>query len=164
MEEFLELLLSYSINCVADVRRFPKSKFPHFSKEELQMRLKSEGIEYFWLEGLGGYRRRIFEESPNKAIRSEGFRNYADYMLTEKFKAAVEELIKIALEKRTAIMCAEKLYWKCHRKFISDYLVFRGFKVIHILDHRCREHVMSKNARVTDFGIIYDAQGDREIR
>ena len=158
IDNFLSTLSFHRIECVVDVRRFPKSKFPHFTRENLELHLRSNGIEYVWMEGLGGYRKKILDKSPNTAIKSEGFRNYADYMLTEKFREEIEKLIEVASRKRTAIMCAEMLYWRCHRKLISDFLILRGFRVLHIINNEVREHKLSKEARITDFGLIYDKQ------
>ncbi len=155
-EGFVELLLANGVGVLIDVRRFPTSKFPHFKGEYLRQILSEAGIEYYWLPTLGGYRKKIMDDSPNRAIKSEGFRNYADYMLTFEFKQAIEELEEIAKAKLSAIMCAEKLYWRCHRKFISDYLTMRGWKVIHILNERKVEHEISKEARVLEGRLIYD--------
>ena len=156
MDEFLRLLLKHEIESLADVRRFPSSKHPHFNQEVLKEVLERHGIAYFWFEALGGYRKRILDRSPNVAIQREGFRNYADYMLTDEFVKAIEELEHLASEKRTAIMCAEKFFWRCHRMFISDFLVVRGWKVIHILEERDIEHRLSKMARVVGGKVIYD--------
>jgi len=155
-EEFVELLIRNEIEILTDVRRFPTSKFPHFKGEYLRQILSESGIEYYWFPTLGGYRKKIMDDSPNKAIKSEGFRNYADYMLTEEFKTAIEELQEIAVLRPSAIMCAEKLYWRCHRKFISDYLAMKGWKVIHILNDRKVEHKISKEARIVNGRLIYD--------
>ncbi len=157
MEEFLEILLKYGIEVVADVRRFPTSKFVHFKQSELKRYLKESGIEYIWFEGLGGYRKKILKRSPNIAIKSEGFRNYADYMLTEDFRREVLRLADVAIRKRTAIMCSERFFWRCHRRFLSDYLILLGFDVIHIINDRTVKHRMSRNARVVGGNrIIYD--------
>lgn len=160
IEEFKKLLIRYSVEVIADVRRFPTSRYEHFKQDRLEKLLKEVGIEYIWFESLGGYRKKIFKNSPNKAIRSEGFRNYADYMLTEEFISGAERLIEIAKVKRVAIMCKEKFFWKCHRKFISDYLTFKGFQVIHIINDSVKEHKLSREARITDNGLIYDLNGD----
>ena len=156
IEEFVELLLGSKIGSLIDVRRFPTSKFSHFRGEHLRQILNGAGIEYHWIPALGGYRKRITDNSPNKSIKSEGFRNYADYMLTEDFKLAIKELEEIARVRISAIMCAEKLYWKCHRKFISDYLIMKGWRVIHILNDRKIEHSISKEARIVEGKLIYD--------
>jgi uncharacterized protein (DUF488 family) len=155
-EEFVELLVKNEITAVIDVRRFPTSKLPYFKGEYLRQILSEAGIEYYWLPGLGGFRKKIVDESPNVSIKSEGFRNYADYMLTNEFRLVIEELQGIASSKLSVIMCAERFYWKCHRKFISDYLVMKGWRVIHILDERLVEHRISRYARVEGERIIYD--------
>lgn len=159
-EEFLKILKKFEIEVLADVRRFPSSKFNHFKKEFLEKILPENGIEYIWIEKLGGYRKRIFEHSPNKAIENEGFRNYADYMLTKDFQEEIRILEEIARKKRACIMCAEKLYWKCHRLLLSDYLaIVTDFEVIHILDaENTRKHSPSRHARRTEKGLIYDFQ------
>ncbi len=137
---------------LADVRRFPSSKYEHFKQDKLKKSLKGVGIDYIWFEGLGGYRKKVLESSPNTAIKSRGFRNYADYMLTNEFREEAEKLIKIAESKRVAIMCSERFFWKRHRKFIS------GFVVIHIINDVVRKHKLSREARITDFGLIYDVE------
>jgi len=156
LDEFLRLIFKYEVKAIADVRRFPSSRHQHFKKENLKEILATYDIDYIWIEALGGYRRQIVKESPNIAIQSEGFRNYADYMLTDEFLKAIGELENIASVKRTAIMCAEKFFWKCHRKFISDFLVVRGWKILHILDDKLLEHKLSETARVDSDKIIYD--------
>jgi uncharacterized protein (DUF488 family) len=155
-EEFISLLIENGIRVLIDVRRFPTSKHLHFKTEHLQRILRDAGIEYRWFPNLGGYRKRIVSESPNKAIRSEGFRNYADYMLTKDFEVAIAELQKIAGLKPSAIMCAERLYWRCHRKFISDYLVMEGWEVVHIINDKKVQHRISKEARIVGGKLIYD--------
>jgi uncharacterized protein (DUF488 family) len=159
IEEFLRLLLKYGIEVVADVRRFPTSKHEHFKRENLKKYLNEKGIKYVWFEGLGGYRKKITNASPNTAIKSEGFRNYADYMMTGEFKSQIARLAQIARENRTAIMCAERFFWKCHRRFISDYLTLMGFKVYHIFDKRLYPHKISREARIEKDTIIYDVSG-----
>jgi len=119
LEEFLEILKEYKIEAIIDVRHWPTSKlFPHFKKENLERFLKENGIDYFHIEKLGGYR--------------EG--GYENYMKSEDFKEGLEELIKIAENKKTAIICAEKFPWKCHRSFISQELEKKKFKIIHIIE------------------------------
>jgi len=156
IDEFLRLLLKYGVESIADVRRFPTSKHPHFNQETLKEILDKHGITYSWFEALGGYRKRIMDDSPNIAIQSEGFRNYADYMLTDGFVKAIEKLEALASERRTAIMCAERFFWRCHRKFISDFLIIKGWKVIHILENRTIDHKLSETARIVSGKIIYD--------
>jgi uncharacterized protein (DUF488 family) len=163
-EEFLCLLKKHEISLAADIRRYPGSrKFPHFNREILCKTLTAEGIEYRWLEALGGRRGSIKNsESPNKGLKSASFRNYADYMLTDEFSRAVKELISMAMMKRCAVMCAEKLYWKCHRRLLSDYLVVQGIKVMHILEaDKAAEHKLTPFAVVTSSDVItYPPQAD----
>lgn len=99
------------------------------------MLLNQENIEYLWLEGLGGRRHTAKgSKSPNTGIKSIGFRNYADYMATDEFYQSVQKLVSVAAKRKTAVMCAEKFYWKCHRRFLSDYLVAQGAEILHILE------------------------------
>jgi len=156
IEEFLRLLLKYNVEVLADVRRFPTSKHEHFKSENLKKHLKKVGVEYVWFGSLGGYRKKILDASPNIAIRSEGFRNYADFMLTDEFKQEIIKLADLAARRRTAIMCAEKFFWRCHRKFISDYLLLLGFEIVHIINDRTLKHKLSRQARIVNDTIIYD--------
>lgn len=146
------MLQAFKIRRLVDIRRFPGSrKFPHFNRESLQDLLDGDGIEYLWAEALGGRRQSVHADSPNRGLRAEGFRSYADYMLTEPFQKAVGQLIAQAAEMTTAVMCAEKLFWKCHRRILSDYLSARGVKVIHILDPgHSQKHTLSAGAVVTE--------------
>jgi len=126
LEYFISLLHKYNIEAIADIRRFPRSKkFPYFSKENLKAALNKNKIEYYWLGyELGGFR---------KSQKGEGsFSGYKEHMKTELFKNGEEALIKIALKKRTAFMCAESLYFRCHRLLLSEDLVEKGYTVIHI--------------------------------
>lgn len=158
--EFLELLKSHRIEVLADVRAFPSSRSPHFAREELEGLLWKEGIGYIWLgEELGGYRRKgLGAHSPNLGWESEGFRNYADHMMTPQFERGIRRLLELAASKRLAYMCAERFWWRCHRRLISDYLVAKGHKVIHIIDEaRTIEHKLSGFARVIDGVLVYPA-------
>ena len=156
--EFIKILKKFEIQVLIDVRRFPTSKFEHFRRENLIKHLADVGISYFWFKDLGGYRKKIMDKSPNVAIRSLGFRNYADYMMTERFKSEIKKMERIIGEKKAVIMCAEKLYWKCHRKFISDYLTYLGHTVLHIINGKVRRHKLSKEARICENGLIYDVK------
>ena len=154
LEEFIALLKEHEIEILVDVRRWPTSKrSPHFNRDNLEKAIAEEGLRYVWLgESLGGYRREgLGDESPNKAWRSGGFRNYADHALSEDFKKGMEELLRLAETGRTVVMCAEKHYWRCHRMIISDHLTVRGQHVIHIVEKgKTREH------RLTPFGVLRD--------
>jgi uncharacterized protein (DUF488 family) len=161
-EEFLELLAEYGIQAVADVRAFPTSRrYPHFSRERLERALAGAGIVYLWLgRELGGYRRQgLGENSPNTAWRAGGFRNYADHMLTPEFQRGIERVLELAQGRKTAIMCAERFWWRCHRRLISDFLVAQGHRVVHILEaDRTAEHRLSPFAQVEAGRVIYPAR------
>ena len=132
-DEFLGLLAEYQIEGVADVRRYPGSRrMPQFGSDVLAAALRADGLEYLWLPGLGG-RRTPLPDSPNTAWRSPSFRGYADYLQTEPFAESLAELISMAFGLRTAIMCAEAVWWRCHRGLIADVLRWLGFEVNHIL-------------------------------
>jgi uncharacterized protein (DUF488 family) len=162
-EEFLSLLGEFGIRAVVDVRRYPSSrKFPQFDRDRLRAHLEAEGLRYVWLEGLGGRRHGSARaDSPNGGLQSPGFRHYADYMGTEEFGEAVKELLAVAAEATAAILCAEALYWKCHRRLLSDYLVAQGLEVRHILGHgQTREHRLTPGAIITkDAAVIYPPLG-----
>ncbi len=160
--EFAGLLGEHHVSHLVDIRRHPGSRaFPHFNRENLRANLARRNIDYTWLEELGGRRRTgRGEESPHVVLYSEGFRNYADYMRTEAFRRAIRRLHTIARRRTTAVMCAERFFWKCHRRLLSDHLVAQGWDVIHILGpEETRQHSLSDMARVTADGeVIYDVE------
>lgn len=163
-EEFVALLEAYEIRIIADIRSFPGSrKFPHFNRSDLEKALPAHGVEYLWIPRLGGWRhiRKGFD-SPNTGLTSLGFRAYADYMATEEFREGVNELLSAAGRSRTAYMCAEALYWRCHRRLLSDYLTARGIEVLHIMGPKnLVAHKLSKEAAVTvQWEVIYPAATD----
>ncbi len=162
LEEFILLLRANGIELLADVRTVPKSRSnPQFNRETLPQSLGEAGIEYAFFHELGGWRRSRLEESPNTGWRSPGFRNYADYMLTEKFQAAVEGLITTIALCRTTIMCAEALPWRCHRNLISDALTVRGFRVMHIIGKTTvNEHSLTSWAVVSGTSLTYPPQAE----
>jgi len=159
LDEFLFLLREFKISTLVDIRRFPGSrKFPHFNRQSLEQTLPSARIEYIWLEDLGDRRSGPgIDKSLNPGLKSAGFRNYADYMQTEPFHLAVERLLSVAATKPAAIMCAEKLFWKCHRRLLSDYLVAHNCLVEHIIESgRLQPHKLSAGTVVTDdLQVIY---------
>jgi uncharacterized protein (DUF488 family) len=131
--DFIEMLNSFEIEVLADIRSYPGSRrLPHFNKENLQASLAENNIEYIHLKELGG-RRKANPNSKNTAWKSEAFRGYADYMETKEFDIAITVLQKLAAEKRTVYMCAEALWWNCHRSLVSDYLKIREWEVLHIM-------------------------------
>ncbi|MBV9342226.1 MAG: DUF488 domain-containing protein [Acidobacteria bacterium] len=156
-EEFTATLRAHSIQAVIDIRAFPGSRrFPHFSRQSLEGALAAEGFQYRWLEGLGGRRRKTLEVSPNSALRSASFRNYADHMLTPEFNQAAGHLIEIAAEWRAAMMCAERLYFRCHRMLVSDWLVAHGHEVLHIDDARPPvAHKLLPEAQIVNGQLLY---------
>jgi uncharacterized protein (DUF488 family) len=166
-EEFLSLLKAFKICIVADIRRYPSSrKFPHFNGEVLNKLLDKEGVRYVWLEALGGRRHTgKNDKSPNVGLTSPRFRNYADYMTAAEFCAGVQQLLSTAATSRTALMCAEKFYWKCHRKLLSDHLVGQGIKVTHILGpDKLYDHRLTPSAVVTaDSTIVYPSTSSDEM-
>jgi len=135
LEDFLALLREFDMRALVDIRRFPSSrKFPYFNGSNLRNQLDREAIGYFWLESLGGRRHAAAgKTSPNQGLENAAFRNYADHMATGEFRGGVEELLGITKGQRTAVMCAEKLFWNCHRRLLSDFLHIRGISVQHIL-------------------------------
>jgi len=155
-EEFLALLDSFGIVQLADIRNFPGSrKYPHFNKEVLEKTLPAHGILYAHLKALGG-RRRPKKDSRNTAWRSEAFRGYADYMETADFVAAAEALERLAREARTAYMCSEAVWWRCHRALVSDWLKQRGWTVMHIMgEGKSVEHPYTSAAKIVDGRLDY---------
>jgi uncharacterized protein (DUF488 family) len=159
LEPFLSLLKAFRIQAVADVRRFPSSrKFPHFNQPHLCDALDAQGIEYQWFEDLGGRRHKdANRDSPNTGIDEPAFRNYADYMLTDGFEAAIKKLCTLAERRVTSILCAEKLYTNCHRRLLSDFLEVRGLEVEHIKEAgQSKGHERTPYSKVIEGGkIIY---------
>ena len=159
IEEFIDGLRANAIELLADVRRFPASRHnPQFAEQALGDSLRDAGIEYRWMGKELGGRRSASKSSPNTALRNPSFRGYADYMLTNEFRDGVDALRELAAAKRTAILCAELLWWRCHRSMISDYLVgVFGDEVTHIRDAQYSEpHHVKDFARVHDGRLIYD--------
>jgi uncharacterized protein (DUF488 family) len=159
VDEFVTLLKSQGIATLADVRRFPGSrKYPQFNQGSLIKSLKDEGLDYLWFPDLGG-RRRPIPSSTNTAWRNEAFRAYADYMQTDPFRLAIERLLVSARAKPTAIMCAESVWWRCHRGLISDYLKAEGFEVIHIVGaKKTEEHPFTSAATIVDGKLSYSGR------
>jgi uncharacterized protein (DUF488 family) len=152
-EELLALLVENGIQVLVDVRRYPGSRrHPQFSRETLAASLAGAGIAYVHEPDLGG-RRAARPDSPHTAWRVEAFRGYADHMETAEFAAALERLIRRGNEVTAAILCAEAVPWRCHRRLISDALVARGVEVRHILGPRRADlHELDPNARVLPGG------------
>lgn len=159
--ELIEVLKAHGIQTLVDVRAFPGSKrLPQFNREALDASLAAAAIRYVWVKNLGGYRKKTRDDSPNIALRNASFRNYADYMLTEAFEEAMSELLALAETSRTVYMCAERVYFHCHRMLISDWLVAHGHEVLHIDGAGpAKPHRLTAEARLVDGQMIY--RGDR---
>lgn len=157
-DDFAGMLAAWSIETVADVRTVPRSRrHPWFNTESLAAALPGRGIGYVHLPGLGGFRKPR-SDSPNTAWKNESFRGYADYMLTEDFGRALDELIELARTARVAIMCAEAVPWRCHRSLVADALTARGHTVRHILSAAKADlHTITRFARVADARVTYPA-------
>ncbi|MEB2344345.1 MAG: DUF488 domain-containing protein [Deltaproteobacteria bacterium] len=158
LDEFLELLRANGIEAIADVRRYAASrKHPHFAGEALRGALAEIAVEYLPLPELGG-RRRPRPDSHNTAWRNESFRGYADYMETDAFRAGLARLLELAGRRRTAVLCAEAVWWRCHRSLIADALKARGVGVRHILGgKRTESHPYTSAARLEDGRLSYSA-------
>jgi uncharacterized protein (DUF488 family) len=157
IEDFISLLKKNGIELLADVRSLPGSKrYPQFNKETLAESLNAHGIRYEHFPELGG-RRKPNADSPNTAWRNASFRGYADYMETEEFHKGVERLLGLA--RSTAIMCAEAVWWRCHRSLISDYLKADDVEVMHILDaNKIEPHPFTSAARIVNGELSYRAE------
>ena len=156
LEEFGRILLAHKIQVLVDVRSFPGSRrYPQFNRSELSASLADLGIEYRHEPRLGG-RRSPRKDSHNTAWKNASFRAYADHMETDEFRKGVEELLEVASEKRVTVMCAEAVWWRCHRSLISDYLKAAGERVIHIIDqNKSEEHPFTSAARIVDGELNY---------
>ena len=159
LEEFMAMLYSFNIELVADIRSFPGSrKFPQYNKETLAVSLPGNNIQYVHLKSLGG-RRKVKPGSKNTGWRHVAFRGYADYMETAAFKEGIIELESVALKKRTAYMCSEAVWWRCHRSMVSDYLKVRGWKVMHIMGIGKEEaHPYTSPARIVNGELNYEKE------
>lgn len=161
LEDLIATLQAHEIQTLVDIRAFPMPRrLPQFNRESLAESLPAAGIRYVWMKALGGYRKKIREDSPNIALRNATFRNYADYMLTAEFKSAMAELVALAGSSLTAYMCAERVYFRCHRMLVSDWLVAHGHEVLHIDGTGpAKPHRLTGEARMVDGELVY--RGDR---
>jgi len=161
LEDLIATLQAHEIQTLVDIRAFPMSRrLPQFNRDSLQESLPAAGIRYAWMKALGGYRKKIRDDSPNIALRNASFRNYADYMLTGEFKSAMAELVALAGSSLTAYMCAERVYFRCHRMLVSDWLVAHGHEVLHIDGTGpAKPHRLTAEARMVDGELVY--RGDR---
>ena len=166
LDELIAALQAHQIQTLVDIRAFPMSRrLPQFNREALEKSLPEAGIRYVWMKALGGYRKKTLAESPNIALRNDSFRNYADYMLSAEFEAAAAELVALAKSLHTAYMCAERMYFQCHRMLVSDWLVAHGNEVLHIDTLNIegtgpvKRHELMAEARMVDGRLVY--RGDR---
>jgi uncharacterized protein (DUF488 family) len=188
LDELIAALHAHGITTLVDIRAFPMSRrMPHFDRESLEVELPKRAISYVWMKELGGHRKKIRDDSPNTGLRNDSFRNYADYMLTSEFAEAIERLLAIAstarlpnsaeqaeadaisshsgpptapASTRTGYMCAERVYFQCHRMLVSDYLTAHGHTVLHIEDDKRapRPHKLMAEAHLVDGKLLYNAQ------
>jgi len=160
-DDFLALLGGYGIEAVADVRRFPGSRrHPWFAGETMAKTLPVAGFDYLWLPQLGG-RRRALPGSPNGAWRNAAFQGYADHLQSAEFAEGLALLLELAARRRTALMCAEAVWWRCHRRLIADVLITRGIEVRHILDAtHLQVHALTDTARLVDGRLVYPPPQD----
>lgn len=162
-EQFLATLEGAGIAGVVDVRRHPGSRrHPHFAKDAMAAWLADAGVAYRWAEALGG-RRPAAHDSPHVALRNEGFRGYADHMATGEFAAALQEVLGEATRRPTAVLCAEGLWWRCHRRLLADAAVLlHGTDVVHLQpDGTGQRHPVTEEARVVGDRLVYDAAHTR---
>jgi uncharacterized protein (DUF488 family) len=161
MADLTAALKAHQIQTLVDIRAFPMSRrLPQFNRESLEQTLPASGIRYESMQPLGGYRKKMVDESPHIALRNPSFRNYADYMLTPEFERAIADLLDLAANSRTAYMCAERLHFRCHRMLVSDWLVAHGHEVLHIdAEGPVKPHGLMAEARLLDGRLIY--RGDR---
>jgi uncharacterized protein (DUF488 family) len=157
LADFLALLAAEQIEAIADVRRFPGSRrYPHFGREALSASLREAGVDYVHFPNLGGRRSNRSDASQNTAWRVAAFAAFADYMLTDEFAGAFEDLATLAQQSRTAVMCAEALPWRCHRRLIADQFVARGWTVWDIMGLRqLREHTLPAFAKIVNGQLAY---------
>ena len=155
-KEFVEILLAHEIKVLLDVRTFPSSRrYPQFNRASLASALALQEILYQHEPRLGG-RRTPRPDSHNTAWRNAQFRGYADHMETEEFKNGVRELLELSASARVAVMCAEAVWWKCHRSLIADYFKAEGHEVVHIVDaKKTEEHPFTTAARIVDGKLSY---------
>jgi uncharacterized protein (DUF488 family) len=158
-EDFTALLATAGVQSLVDVRIAPGSrKFPHFGKDSLAEWLPTAGVSYRWEKGLGGFR-KLPPDSPDLALRNDSFRAYAAYMRSPEFSLALDGLLAQAVEEAVAIMCSETVWWRCHRRLISDHAVLLDHvNVLHLMPGgRLTPHQPTSGARVCGTELVYDA-------
>lgn len=163
-DELVAMLHSFRIALVADVRSYPGSRrYPQFNREAVEISLAKSNIGYVHIKDLGG-RRKANPDSKNTVWRNEAFRGFADYMETDAFKKGIEQLQLLADKQRTAYMCSEAVWWRCHRSLISDYLKSVGWTVMHIMDiGKAEEHPYTSAARIVNGELTYERDAASEL-
>jgi uncharacterized protein (DUF488 family) len=156
IDDFLNMLRSFNIKIIADIRSMPGSrKFPQFNMENIKISLEENGIQYIHMADLGG-RRKMKKDSKNNRWNNSSFKGYADYMETKEFEDAIVKLEHIALDQPTACMCSEAVWWRCHRSMVSDYLKAKDWVVLHIMaTGKVQEHKYTSPARIIDGNVFY---------
>ena len=156
IDDLIEALRFFEIQLLVDVRSFPGSRrYPQFNREQLNAALAEVGIEYLHVPALGG-RRNARPDSLNLVWRNRMFRGYADYMETDEFRDSITRLLDLARARRTTIMCAEAVWWRCHRSLISDYLKVKGVTIVHIaVAGKSEEHPFTSAARIVNGELSY---------
>mgnify|MGYP003577874244 FL=1 len=163
IEAFIELLKEHGIDLLVDVRRWPASRrCPQLRREALAGSLSAVGIQYLWRGDLGGFRNPA-EDSPNTGWRVATFRAYADFMTTPQFDAIMNEMEAIARISRIALMCAEAVPWRCHRRLLADAFFVRGWPVRHIMENRCEPHSLPAFAQPIGKQIIYRKTQQKDL-
>ena len=156
LREFVDMLKAHGVKLLADVRTVPRSRHnPQFNRETLPLALREEGIAYEHMPGLGGLRHPR-KDSPNAGWRNLSFRGYADYMLTDEFRRNLEALLAFEGVRRTAVMCAEAVPWRCHRSLIADALTVRSIPVSHIMNAtKSNPHSLTSFVRIEGTQLTY---------
>ncbi|HET7630209.1 MAG TPA: DUF488 domain-containing protein, partial [Candidatus Saccharimonadales bacterium] len=159
IDEFIGMLDGFKVQRLVDIRTLPGSKrYPQFNQENLSVSLKNAGIDYVYLKDLGGLRKKS-ADSINLGWRNLSFRNYADYMQTDEFRAALKELVQLADNKTTSIMCAEAVPWRCHRSLVTDALLVRDIEVRHIMaSGKANPATLTSFAKVSGVDITYPGE------
>lgn len=156
IEEFITILQAHHISQLVDIRTIPKSRHnPQFNSDELGSELAKHDIKYIYMKSLGGLRPKI-KNSINLGWHNDSFRNYADYMQTNEFREALDDLIATSRDQPTTIMCAEAVPWRCHRSLVGDALTIRNVEVRDIMDQKtANQHLLTKFAHVDGLNLTY---------
>lgn len=164
LSDFLDLLKEQEIKLLVDVRSLPGSnKFPQYNQDDLKISLNNVGIDYFHCAALGGRRPKV--EKNTTSWRNTSFANYASYMKTAEFKAAIKNLEECAMQKRAVLMCAEAVWWRCHRSMIADYLKANGWEILHIINkQKLQQHPFTSPAKLVNGKLTYEKDGGTTLQ